>query len=107
MSPLLTATNICKQFPGVLALDRVSLAVGRGEVVAIVGENGAGKSTLMKVIAGVYHAESGELVWDGHAAKEVGIGYGRLLQSYGVFKTLREAVFLLSLAFLKVKTANS
>ena len=51
--PLLEVRDVRKHFPGVQALDGVSLHVGRGEVVAVVGENGAGKSTLMKVLAGV------------------------------------------------------
>ena len=45
--------GISKQFSGVRALDDVSLALARGEVVAVVGENGAGKSTLMRIVAGV------------------------------------------------------
>ncbi len=63
--PLLEVRHISKQFAGVCALDDVSLALGRGEVLAIVGENGAGKSTLMKIIAGVQTPTSGEIVVDG------------------------------------------
>ncbi|HHW87950.1 MAG TPA: ATP-binding cassette domain-containing protein, partial [Chloroflexi bacterium] len=48
----LSLKNITKQYPGVLALDRVSLDFVQGEVHALLGENGAGKSTLIKVIAG-------------------------------------------------------
>lgn len=59
--PILTATDITKQFPGVRALDGVSIAIAAGEVVAVVGENGAGKSTLMKVLAGVYQPDTGTL----------------------------------------------
>ena len=51
-TPRLEVTGVRKQFPGVLALDGVSLALAPGEVLAVVGENGAGKSTLMKIVAG-------------------------------------------------------
>jgi len=63
--PLLVAREIRKQFPGVLALDGVSATVRRGEVLALVGENGAGKSTLMKVLAGVYQPDGGEIEYLG------------------------------------------
>jgi ribose transport system ATP-binding protein len=57
--------GITKRFPGVVALDDVSLAVGRGEIHAICGENGAGKSTLMKILSGVYRPDAGVLEIEG------------------------------------------
>ncbi len=64
--PLISIRNISVRFPGVLALDRVSLDVTPGELHAIVGENGAGKSTLMKVLAGVYSKFDGEYLLRGN-----------------------------------------
>jgi ribose transport system ATP-binding protein len=63
--PLLELIAVSKTYPGVKALDRVSLAVGRGEVVALIGENGAGKSTLMKILGGVVEPSEGTLRIDG------------------------------------------
>src|SRR3954468_21729506 len=64
---LLEMRSITKTFPGVKALENVSLSVHRGEIHAICGENGAGKSTLMKVLSGVYPTGSydGEIGYDG------------------------------------------
>ncbi len=67
MTALLEMRGIGKVFPGVRALDNVSLTVEPGEIHAICGENGAGKSTLMKVLSGVYPHGSyeGEIIYDG------------------------------------------
>lgn len=56
---LLTAEDVRKEFPGVVALDDVSFRLKRGTVHALMGENGAGKSTLMKVLAGIYQPDKG------------------------------------------------
>ncbi|MEO5614162.1 MAG: multiple monosaccharide ABC transporter ATP-binding protein [Cypionkella sp.] len=67
MTALLEMRGISKVFPGVRALDNVSLSVEPGEIHAICGENGAGKSTLMKVLSGVYPFGSyeGDIIYDG------------------------------------------
>ena len=63
---LLQMTDICKEFPGVKALDGVSLTVKRGTVHALMGENGAGKSTLMKCLFGIYNKDSGHIYLEGN-----------------------------------------
>ena len=82
MSVILEMENICKQFPGVLANDRVCFSVKKGEVHALLGENGAGKSTLMNILCGLYKPTSGEIRLEGELvqfssardAMELGIG---------------------------------
>ena len=63
-TPILELKNISKRFGAVQALDGIDFEVYPGEVVALVGDNGAGKSTLIKVIAGIYHPDTGEIVFD-------------------------------------------
>jgi inositol transport system ATP-binding protein len=65
---LLRMTGISKAFPGVQALDDVHLDAEAGSVHALMGENGAGKSTLMKVLAGIYRADTGRIELDGREA---------------------------------------
>jgi ribose transport system ATP-binding protein len=69
MDPLLQVRSVSKRFPGVLALENVSLTLARGEILAVVGENGAGKSTLMKILAGVQAPDSGEILLEGRAVE--------------------------------------
>jgi simple sugar transport system ATP-binding protein len=64
-TPILEARDVSIRFGGVEALRRVSLRVMPGEVLALAGDNGAGKSTLIKILSGVYHADAGELHFEG------------------------------------------
>lgn len=80
---ILEMRGIVKDFPGVRALDHASLSVRKGEIHGLVGENGAGKSTLIKILAGVYNLDEGEIVIDGvsyssltsHLAEELNIQF--------------------------------
>ncbi|HBI06977.1 MAG TPA: lipase, partial [Erwinia persicina] len=58
-TPFISLENISKSFPGVRALDAVTLTLNRGEVHCLAGQNGCGKSTLIKVISGVYQPDKG------------------------------------------------
>lgn len=70
---LLEMEHIRKEFPGVLALNDVSLKVRPGTVHSLMGENGAGKSTLMKVLLGIYHPEDGTIRFDGITHEQMDI----------------------------------
>jgi putative multiple sugar transport system ATP-binding protein len=101
---LLEMRGITKRFPGVIALQDVSLEVRRGEIHAICGENGAGKSTLMKVLSGVYPSGSydGEIRFDGKPAPFTGIrdseaaGIGIIHQELALvpYLSIAENIFL-------------
>jgi ribose transport system ATP-binding protein len=64
-APILELRAISKRFPGVVALQGVSLVIGRGEAHVLLGENGAGKSTLINLLAGIYVADEGDITFDG------------------------------------------
>ena len=78
----LRISHLCKGFPGVRALDDVSIEFYKGEVHALLGENGAGKSTLCKILSGAYTKDSGKIEFDGveysgftpMTSKKAGIG---------------------------------
>lgn len=90
----LEVIGLTKQFPGVLANDRVSFAVKPGEIHALLGENGAGKSTLVKMIYGIMQPDVGEIRWDGaplnvanpRAARALGIGM--VFQHFSLFEAM-------------------
>ena len=102
MAPLLEMKNITKIFPGVRALDKVSLRLEEGEVLALLGENGAGKSTLIKVLGGAHSVDSGEIFIKNRLIKlntpaqawEMGISI--IYQEFNLIPelTVRENIFL-------------
>ena len=81
MTLLVSMTDIDKSFPGVRALHKARLELRAGEVHALMGENGAGKSTLMKILAGIYARDEGEILLDG---KPVEITSPRRAQELGI-----------------------
>lgn len=89
--------DIVKRFPGVLANDHVSLAVGHGEIHALLGENGAGKSTLMQILYGFYPRNSGEIRLDGvpvplaDTTEAIGRGIGMIHQEFMLVRSLTVA----------------
>lgn len=99
---ILSLNGITKTFPGVVALDNVSLSFLRGEVHALLGENGAGKSTLIKTVSGALAPDAGTIEVNGHAyehmtpslSKKNGIGV--IYQEFNLVETLSvaENIFL-------------
>jgi ABC-type sugar transport system ATPase subunit len=86
--------GISKSFGGVQALRKVDLELRRGEIMGVVGDNGAGKSTLMKVLAGAYLPDEGEIYVDGHRAEihtpqdAFRLGIGMIYQDLALFNNL-------------------
>ncbi len=89
--------EIVKQFPGVLANDRINFDIHAGEVHTLLGENGAGKSTLMKILYGIYHQDSGDIFVNGNAVKirspldAIELGIGMVHQHFMLVPTLTVA----------------
>jgi ribose transport system ATP-binding protein len=100
--PVLEVQHIIKTFPGVVALNDVSVAFYPGEVHSVVGENGAGKSTLMKVAAGAYQPDNGEILFNGervifnHPQEAQQAGISIIYQEFNLLpeRTVAENIFL-------------
>lgn len=94
---LLSMQNITKQYPGVLALDGVSIDLYEGETHALVGENGAGKSTFIKTLAGAIRPDAGSIVIDGKTYSEItpalarDLGIEVIYQEFNLMPTLSVA----------------
>ena len=91
---VLALVGVSKSFPGVQALKSVSITVGPGEIIGLVGENGAGKSTLMKILSGVYQPDSGSILIGGKpviltsAAQANALGIGMVFQEQSLLTNL-------------------
>ena len=94
MNEALKVIDVCKSFQGNIAVDRVSLAVRKGEITGLIGANGAGKTTLFNCISGYYHATSGKVIYKDEevqflsAEKLCHIGLARTFQIAKPFGTL-------------------
>ncbi len=86
---VLSMRGICKQFPGVRALQNVDFTLRRGEIHALMGENGAGKSTLIKVLTGVYPKDAGSIHVEGTEG-EAGIRSPQDAQNIGISTVYQE-----------------
>lgn len=93
-APLIEMRGISKAFPGVRALDDVSLAVQAGEVHMLVGQNGAGKSTLIKVLCGAHHPDRGEFLVDGQPVRIHSVADARRLGIAVIFQEFSLVPFL-------------
>ena len=93
--PVLELRRVEKSFPGVRALRDVSMHVGRGEVLGLVGENGAGKSTLMRILAGVHRPDAGEILLGGAPIRLAGAADA---MRHGIGMVFQEQSLLLNLS---------
>ena len=94
MDNILEIRQISMSFPGVKALDNVTMSIARGEVHALCGENGAGKSTLIKVLMGINHPESGSLILDGREVRMHSVMEAQAAGLSCVFQELNMVPFL-------------
>jgi ribose transport system ATP-binding protein len=96
-TPVLEVRAAVKRFGGVLALNEASLTLGRGEILALLGDNGAGKSTLIKSISGAYHLDGGQILVDDkpaafkHSSDARAVGIETVYQDLALFDNLPAA----------------
>ena len=95
--PILQMQGMTKRFPGVVALDQVDFSARRGEIHSLIGQNGAGKSTLMRILAGVYQADEGQILIDqrpvtiGHPSEALKLGIATVYQELSLLPNLTVA----------------
>jgi branched-chain amino acid transport system ATP-binding protein len=91
---LLTLSNVCVRFGGIVALDGVGFEVPHGAIVGLIGPNGAGKTTLFNCLSRLYHYQAGEILFEGHSLAGLephgiaALGIGRTFQNLALFRTL-------------------
>ncbi len=91
-APLLQVEGVSVRFGALVALNRVSLEIARGEICAIIGPNGAGKTTLLNAVSGFYHPYEGRIVFDGRDRTNLSppdvaaLGIARTFQNVALFK---------------------
>jgi len=108
--PLLEVDGISVRFGALLALNRVSLEIGRGEIVAIIGPNGAGKTTLLNSISGFYHPYEGRIAFEGRdrtrlAPPDVAaLGVARTFQNVALFKGMSVLDNIMTGRLLKMRS---
>jgi len=95
---LLEILNVSRSFGGLLALDCVSLSIGRGRLFALIGPNGAGKTTLINIISGYYHLDSGKVRLDG---REISNTKPYLIRRAGIARTFQRSELFSSMTVLE------
>ena len=108
-TPLLAVDGISVRFGAVQALERVSLEIRRGEVVAIIGPNGAGKTTLLNVVSGFYHPYEGQILFEGRDRTRLrpydvaALGVARTFQNVALFKGMNVLDNIMTGRLLKMR----
>ena len=85
---MLSVSGVSVQYGDTVALDRVDLTVGRGEIVAVLGPSGSGKTSLLRAVAGLEPVTSGQITWDGDSVRDLPAyrrGFGLMFQDHALF----------------------